>query len=122
MRAARGRPGTGIRAGRPRVIRYAVAGCIVRVRETTALGFGGTIVTPETPLVLMTTIDRGVVNTIVRIEGRGNYDIPVAALHHEYVFPGWDEARRLTARPTAPQRTVRARTITEIIHEEPVLS
>jgi hypothetical protein len=107
---------------RERVIRYAPAGCIVHVRETTELGFAGTIVTPDVPLVLMTSVMRGRTSVIVRWEGRGNYDIDVTALAAEHVFPGWEEAARLTApRPRAVQPAMRARTITEYIREEPAV-
>lgn len=109
-------------APRERVLRRAAAGSTVRVRRETLLALVGITLSPAIPLVLLASVKPGQETAIVRLEGRGNYDVPVEALSPLVEFPGWDEARRRIApRPTAvrgPIATVH--TVTEIITTEPV--
>lgn len=109
-------------APREKTLQRALLGSIVHVRRPTELAFVGTVVSPSTPLVLLASIKPGQRTAIVRWEGRGNYDVDVAALSPSVEFPGFEEARRLIARREAPSQLVGAgtlRTITEYITEEP---
>lgn len=105
-----------------KVLRRAAAGSTVHVRRETRLALVGTVISPATPLVLLASIKPGQESAIVRLEGRGNYDVPVEALSPLVEFPGWDEARRRIAPRAAAARGELAtvHTVTEYITTEPV--